>query len=53
MAINQDVFRYFLSAFILLVGGFGVFRVIVRRSYRQHGSLTWTASRFSSWFLPA
>ena len=44
MAINQDVFRYFIVAFVLLLGGFVVFRILVRRSYRRHGRLTWPAS---------
>jgi protein-S-isoprenylcysteine O-methyltransferase Ste14 len=44
MAINQNVFRYILFALILLLGGYIVFRIVVRRSYRQHGRLTWPAS---------
>ncbi len=44
MATDQLFSRYLISAFVLLLGGYGVFRIVVRRSYRRHGQLTWPAS---------
>jgi protein-S-isoprenylcysteine O-methyltransferase Ste14 len=44
MAINQQIQQYLLFALVLLFSGYAVFRIVVRRSYRRHNRLTWTAS---------
>ena len=44
MIVTSQVARFLLSAVVILLAGYIVFRVIVRRTYRQHGRLTWLAS---------
>jgi protein-S-isoprenylcysteine O-methyltransferase Ste14 len=44
MLVSSQVSRYIISAVALLLAGYVVFRIIVRRVYQKYGRLTWTAS---------